>query len=86
MTRPDARFLKKFRIQETPSGLVNGSNVTFTLSQTPHESDGVNVYIDGLKQRYTTDYSVSGVTITMVTAPAVAQTIYVEYDMNTGEN
>lgn len=51
---------------ETPSGLINGSNVTYT---TAHDIN--TVYTFGINGQYlhpTTDYSTSGSTITMVTA------------------
>lgn len=85
MGRIDGRFLKKFFVDETPSGTVNGSNVTFTLSQAPLENDSVEVYVDGLKKTYTTDYSISSTTITMVTAPVVGQTLRANYVRRTGE-
>jgi len=85
MSRIEARFLKEFWVDETPSGSINGSNVTFTLAQIPLENECVNVFLDGLKQTYTTDYTISGVTITFVVAPATAQILRVNYIRNTGE-
>lgn len=77
------RVVGKFQIDdfnnETPSGTVNGSNVTFTLSAAPEEADAVLVFLDGIKLKKTTDYSISGTTITMVTAPALGQEITVHY-------
>jgi hypothetical protein len=84
MSLLDANQLKRFWITEVPSGTVNGSNVTFTLSQTPIENDAVLVFLDGLKQKQTTDYSISGTTITFVTAPAIAQIVEVEYVQKKG--
>lgn len=85
MSTMDAKFLKRFWVDETPSGSINGSNVTFTITQTPLENAAVDVYLDGLKLIPTTDYSISGTTITMVVAPALAQTLRVEYIQRTGE-
>lgn len=82
MARLDAKFLKRFWVKETPSGTVNGSNVTFTLSQIPAENDAVEIYLDGL---FVTDYSLSGVTITMTTAPAFGQVIRAFYVQKQGE-
>lgn len=53
----------------TVSGTCNGSNVTFTLSATPAHGV-VMLVLNGQVQAPTTDYSVSGDTITYVTAPA----------------
>lgn len=87
MSRVDAEFLKKFLVDETPSGTINGSNQNFTLSQTPFDSnDSVQVFIDGIKRDRTTDWTISGTTITMVTAPVAGQSIRVNYIMLHGEN
>lgn len=85
MSRLDARFLKKFWVDETPSGTINGSNTAFTLAQTPLENESVDVFLDGLKLAVTDDYTISGVNITMVTAPVVGQQLRVNYIRNTGE-
>lgn len=84
--RIDAEFLKKFWVQETPSGTINGSNTAFTLSQTPFENETIMLFLDGLLLKQGTDYTVSGTSITMTTAPALAQEMRVQYIMKTGEN
>jgi len=87
VSRVDAEFLKKFLVDETPSGTINGSNQTFSLSQTPFDSnDAVQVFIDGIKRDRVTDWTISGTTITMVTAPVAGQSIRVNYIMLHGEN
>lgn len=63
--------------RETPSGTVNGSNTSFTLANTP--PSGIDLFQDGIYLTPTTDYSVSGTTITMVTAPATGQSLYAVY-------
>lgn len=85
MSRLDARSLKDFWVDETPSGTINGSNTAFTLSQTPNENESVNLYLDGLKLTQGDDYTLSGVNITMTTAPAIAQSLRANYIRNTGE-
>lgn len=85
MSQIDGRFLKDFWEMEVPSGTINGSNTAFSLSQAPMEARAVAVLIDGLFQTYTTDYSVSGTTITMVTAPALGQSIQAWYIRERGE-
>lgn len=65
--------------QEIPSGTVNGSNVTFTLVNTPAAVASVQLHMDGLLLIPTTDYSISGSTITMVVAPATGQKLQVVY-------
>lgn len=65
-------------IKESPTGSVNGSNVTFTLSQTPI-SGSLSFYVNGIIQKETDHYSLSGSTITMTTAPTEAQDLYATY-------
>lgn len=77
MTRVANKFINEGWVKnETPSGTVNGSNTSFTLAFTPDDSSGVHVYLDGL---YEPDCSVSGTTITFTTAPAVGQSVTVNY-------
>lgn len=65
--------------QEVPSGTVNGSNTAFTLSATPHSAAAVVITVNGLVQRQTTHYSVSGATVTFTSAPTTGQEIYAIY-------
>lgn len=67
--------------QEIPSGTVNSSNVTFTLSSTPVSNASVKLFLDGRMQTQGSgkDYTISGTTITMATAPETAQELYVIY-------
>lgn len=65
--------------QEVPTGLVDSSNTSYSLASTPHSNEAVIVFINGLAQRYTTDFSVSGTTITMVSAPSTGSSIFVFY-------
>lgn len=63
---------------EVPSGTVNGSNVTFTLANTP-TSGTVRVFQNGLRDKVTTDYTISGTTITFVTAPLTGDLLLTDY-------
>jgi len=67
-------------ITETPSGLVNGSNKVFTLSNTP-ESGTLHLYLNGVHQEEGSakDYVITGDTITFVDAPYVNDTIVASY-------
>lgn len=58
-------------INETPSGTINGSNTAFTLAAAPSGGRLV-LFLNGVYQKPTTDYTLSGTTITMVTAPSSA--------------
>lgn len=69
---------------ETPTGSVNGSNTLFTLARA-YVSGSLQVHIDGLLQRITTDFTEttpgSG-TFTFTTAPATGQSVRVHYQYN----
>jgi len=49
---------------EAPSGTINGSNTTFTLSQIPYPAASVSVYRNGLRLASSVDYGISGNVIT----------------------
>lgn len=70
----------RWSINEVPSGLVNGSNVTFTLAYAPAGGQ-IMLYLNG---QYMTvgvgeDYTISGSTITMAEAPIVGDKIRINY-------
>ena len=66
--------------KEAPSGSIDGSNVTFTLANTP-TSGSEHVYLNGLLQEVGSgnDYTISGGTITMLTAPITGDKIRASY-------
>src|SRR6266581_2087790 len=57
--------------QAAPTGTINGANTSFTLSPTPTASSDVNCFANGLQQQQGAgnDYTISGATITYLTAP-----------------
>lgn len=59
----------------------NGSATSFTLSTAPGGNAAVQLYLDGtqLVQGSGLDYTISGSTITMTTAPATGQRLYAVY-------
>lgn len=69
-----------FVFNETPSGSINGSNVTFTLASTP-VSGTVRLRENGIWLRGGSgnDYTISGGTITMTTAPVSGDWLEVDY-------
>lgn len=69
-----------FVTRETPSGSVNGSNVTFTLANTP-TSGTEEVFLNGILQEpgAGNDYTISSGTITYLTAPVSGDKIRVNY-------
>lgn len=63
----------------TPTGAVNGVNVTFTLSPIPNGLF-VLLFRNGLLQAPAgVDYSISGATITFVTAPLTGDNLLAVY-------
>lgn len=76
---PTGLTASNFVTRETPSGTVNGSNAAFTLANTP-TSGSETVYLNGLAQESGgQDYSLSGTTITFVSAPLTGDRVRVSY-------
>lgn len=70
-----------FVVRETPSGTINGSNTSFTLANTP-VSGTESVFLNGILQDAGAgnDYTISGTTITMLSAPLTGDKIRVNYN------
>jgi hypothetical protein len=66
--------------KEIPSGSINGSNVTYTLANTP-VSGSDHLYVNGVLQESGSgnDYTISSTTITMAVAPGTGEKIRVSY-------
>lgn len=74
-------------VQETPTGTVNGSTTLFTVLQGKYVANTLEVYLNGLQQTKTTDYtetSPGSGTFTFTTAPATGQALRVGYQFSTG--
>jgi hypothetical protein len=71
---------------EIPSGLINGSNVTYTLGSTPSPSTSLRLYANGVRLRPTTDYSLATATITMVAPLQTGDWFYADYRTTTVGN
>ena len=69
------------RWQQDKFTTCNGSNVNFTLSQTPNQTSSVFAYLNGLNLIYggSDDFTVSGTTLTLTTACATGQILHVRY-------
>jgi hypothetical protein len=69
-----------FIVRETPGGLVNGANTTYTLANTPISNTEM-LYVNGLLQEpgAGNDYVISGATITMQSAPVTGDRMRVNY-------
>ena len=68
-----------FWVEETPTGAVNGANVTFTLTYTPNPVSSIEFEVNGQTVVYTTDYTISGDTLTTVLAYPTGVTLWIRY-------
>jgi len=62
----------------TTNATGDGSTVAFTLTNINNDVDSIMVFLNGVLQRPTTDYTVSGTTLTFGTAPADADAITIK--------
>lgn len=68
-----------FHDAETPSGTVNGTNVTFTLAATPSPVASLHLYLNGVLQIPTVDFTISAATITFTVAPTTTSSVIAFY-------
>ena len=68
-----------FHINEVPTPAVDGTVTDFTLVDTPNPTTSLEVYLNGTKQTITTNYTLSGNTLTMVSAPQLGDDFKVNY-------
>ncbi|MEW6060351.1 MAG: hypothetical protein AB1600_00280 [Bacteroidota bacterium] len=66
--------------EEVPTGAINGSNTAFTLANPP-VAGSVVLYLNGIRLRSGAgnDYTISGVNITMLYAPATGDVLLATY-------
>ncbi len=67
-----------FVFNEEPTGSINGTNTVFSLAATP-TAGTVTVFLNGVLQEPTADYSISGDEITFTSAPESPDTILCNY-------
>jgi len=79
---PDTDAVKEADVicNEIPTGLINSSNVTYTIANTP-VAGTVAVYLNGMYQAPGAglDYTIAGTTITFIKAPHTNSDLYVCY-------
>ena len=66
---------------EIPAGTINGSNTVFTLASTP-ATGSARIYLNGVRQKTTDDYTISGATVTFVTAPPTGSNLLADYEVS----
>ncbi|MHA1400045.1 MAG: hypothetical protein ACTSQE_06835 [Candidatus Heimdallarchaeaceae archaeon] len=69
----------QFADAEIPTGTVDGSNKTFTIANTPDPVTSLAVYVNTTRKTLTEDYTLSGATITMTSAPRSGAVIRCDY-------
>ena len=79
-TNPSVYSGSNFVTGETPGGLVNGANTTFTLANTP-VAGSQEVFLNGilLDPGAGNDYTISGLTITMLVTPQTNDKVRASY-------
>jgi len=63
----------------TGAGSVSGGNSSFTLTETPLNAQSISVFVNGVYQKPTTNYTVSGTTLTFVGATSGSDEIDVHH-------
>jgi hypothetical protein len=51
---------------ETPAGTINGTNTAFTLTKAPSPASSLMLFRNGILQKVTVDYTLSGSTVTFM--------------------
>jgi len=74
------RSAPNYTDNETPTGAINSSNVTYTLAAAPNPAASLDLYLNGVRQTGGgVDYTLSGLTITYVTAPSTGDAHVASY-------
>ncbi len=73
--------LPSFADGEVPSGGITGVNAAFTLAFTPSPAASLDLYLNGLLMKQGSDYTVSGASITFITAsiPQIGDLLVANY-------
>lgn len=71
---------------ETPSGLIDGANRTFTLSASPLPATSLSLFRNGTLLKLGTDFTVAGSVLTMAngSAPSAGDRLLASYRVTTG--
>lgn len=68
---------------ETPAGVIDGTNKTFTFANTPNPATSLEVYLNGMYMTPDVDYTLTDDTIVFVEAPVVGSVLIVSYKFDT---
>lgn len=72
-----------FADAETPAGAINGTNPTFTLANVPSPASSLRIFVNGVEQTPTTDFTLALQTITFTNPPIVGDQISADYRYHT---
>ena len=87
ISRPWAKWFQELKIQlanlqikiETPSGVIDGSNKTFSAANTPTSDEPVQLFQNGVLLKNGVDYTVTGKTIKFTSAPGPGTSLQFRY-------
>lgn len=68
-----------FADDESPTGSIDGVNTDFVLAHTPSPASSLKVWKDGQRMKLAIDFTLSGKTITFLSAPLSDSIITVDY-------
>lgn len=66
-------------VEETPVGALNGINTALTLSFTPSPAASLNLFLNGVEQVPSTDYTVSGNALAFTIPPKASDLLIAQY-------
>ena len=68
------------RISEIPSGTIDGVNTAFVLGYLPY-LDTVRLYRNGIRLSVSTDFTINGQTLTLLSVPTAGDSLVVDYQV-----
>jgi hypothetical protein len=74
-----ASGLPNFADNETPSGPINGVNVTFVWARTPNPPASLQLFLSGIKQTAGGDFVLAGNVMTMTNPPVIGSILNGSY-------
>ncbi len=70
-----------FVFSEIPNGIVNGINSVFTIGFNTYIPETLQVFVNGVLQKITQDYTVSGINIMFNFSPQTGETLLINYKL-----
>ena len=79
MWEPKAAAAVSVVVRETPAGTMDGTNKTFTLSFAPNPAAALTLWLNGVEQVPTTDYTISSAAVTYAVPPKSTDLMIAQY-------